>query len=147
MHRFARRVDLPVLAKLPVERAAQPLEDVRRRFVPAGRGHEGLRHGESRRLQHLPAHSIANIDSDGLQVNGFAFGVTHEPGRDVHPDRLAVLADVALVDAIAWRLARKHPTQRVLARHEVLRVRQLQDRDPAQLLLGVTHELPERFVG
>ena len=36
MHHLARPVDLPVLAELPVQRAAQPLEHVRRSLVPAG---------------------------------------------------------------------------------------------------------------
>ncbi len=119
---------------------------MRRRLVPAGRCHEGLSHSESRRLQDLRTHTVADVDRDGLQVNGLAFSVTHEPGRDIHPYRLAVLANVALVDAVARRLADEHPTQRLLARLQVLGMRQLQDRNAAQLLLGVSDELPERFI-
>ena len=146
MHGLAFGVHLPVLGKLPVERAAQAFEQSWRRLLPARRGNERLCDREPRRLQDLGSLAVADVDGDGLEVHRPLVRTAHQAHREVRPDVLAVLTCVALLDPASFVFPREHALHRLLQRGYVIGVCDVEQRERPQLAVAVTDQVAERGV-
>ena len=146
MHRLPVGVDLPVLGKLPVERAAQAFEHRRGGLLPAWRGDKGLGDRKPRGLQHLCALAVADVDGNSLEVQRPLVGAAHQSHRQISPHVLAVLARVSLLDPAPLFFPRKHSVHRVLQRRDVVGVRDVEHRQGVQLVFVVADEQAERRV-
>ena len=146
MHGLAFGVHLPVLGKLPVERAAQAFEQSWRRLLPARRGNERLCDREPRRLQDLGSLAVADVDGDGLEVHRPLVRTAHQAHREVRPDVLAVLTCVALLEPASFVFPREHALHRLLQRGNVIGVCDVEQRERPQLVVAVTDQVAKRGV-
>src|SRR5690606_22643904 len=72
--------------------------------------------------------------------------VEHHLAGHVHPHRRTVPPDVTLLDVPAIGLAAEHPVDRRAIRFALVRMRDLVEREPADLLLRVARDLAEAVI-